>query len=177
MLKLTPKQEAFASAFVECGNATEAYRRAYPNTKMKREAVAVEACRLLAAPNVALTVERLKAERVERTQINADYVLNRLVQIDQMDVLDIMNDDMSIKAISEWPSVWRCYLSGVDVADMFEGKGESRELVGILKKIKWPDKVKNLELLGKHVGVQAFKDKVEHSGGVTINVLPEDAAL
>ncbi|STU63700.1 Uncharacterised protein [Klebsiella pneumoniae subsp. ozaenae] len=27
----------------------------------------------------------------------------------------------------------------------------------ILKKIKWPDKVKNLELIGKHVDVNAFK--------------------
>ncbi|EPW4661750.1 terminase small subunit, partial [Escherichia coli] len=25
--------------------------------------------------------------------------------------------------------------------------------------IKWPDKVKNLELLGKHVSVQAFKEQ------------------
>lgn len=35
-------------------------------------------------------------------------------------------------------------------------------MVGILKKIKWPDKVKNLELLGRHVSVQAFKDNVKN---------------
>ncbi|MDR0068187.1 terminase small subunit, partial [Acinetobacter sp. 11520] len=39
---------------------------------------------------------------------------------------------------------------------------------GWLKKIKWPDKVKNLELLGKHISVGAFKDKVEHSGTIEI---------
>ncbi len=41
------------------------------------------------------------------------------------------------------------------------GEGDN---AGLLKKIKWPDKVKNLELLGKHVDVQAFKEqtKVEH---------------
>ena len=39
-------------------------------------------------------------------------------------------------------------------------------MVGFLKKIKWPDKVKNLELIGKHVDVQAFKDKVEHEGTI-----------
>ena len=32
----------------------------------------------------------------------------------------------------------------------------------LLKKIKWPDKVKNLELLGRHVSVQAFKDNVKN---------------
>jgi phage terminase small subunit len=51
---------------------------------------------------------------------------------------------------------------------MFEGRGDNKELVGILKKIKWPDKVKNLELIGKHVDVNAFKERVEVSGTLTI---------
>ena len=34
---------------------------------------------------------------------------------------------------------------------------------GCFKKIKWPDKVKNLELLGKHIGVGAFTEKVDHT--------------
>ncbi|EAS6352266.1 terminase [Salmonella enterica] len=34
-------------------------------------------------------------------------------------------------------------------------------MVGLLKRIKWPDKVKNLELLGKHISIQAFKDNVK----------------
>jgi hypothetical protein len=29
----------------------------------------------------------------------------------------------------------------------------------MVKKIRWPDKLKNLELFGKHVDIQAFKDK------------------
>jgi phage terminase small subunit len=33
----------------------------------------------------------------------------------------------------------------------------------ILKKIKWPDKVRNLELLGKHTDVQAFRERVDLS--------------
>jgi phage terminase small subunit len=94
-----------------------------------------------------------------------------------MDVLDIMDDKMNLKAVKEWPKVWRQYLSGFEVAEMFEGRGEERDMVGILKKIKWPDKVKNLELLGKHVGVQAFKDRVEHSGDLNLVVTNEDAGL
>ena len=43
-----------------------------------------------------------------------------------------------------------------------------REQIGWLKKIKWPDKIKNLELLGKHIAVNAFKEKVELSGNVNI---------
>ena len=61
---------------------------------------------------------------------------------------------------------------------MFEGRGDDRGMVGILKKIKWPDKVKNLELLGRHVAVQAFKDNVKNeivgadgSHGIVINLV------
>ena len=78
-----------------------------------------------------------------------------------MDLLDILDDDMSIKPLSKWPKVWRQSLSGFDIAEMFEGAGKERDLVGLMKKIKWPDKVKNLELLGKHVAVSAFREQVE----------------
>ncbi|EPO7627846.1 terminase small subunit, partial [Pseudomonas aeruginosa] len=84
---------------------------------------------------------------------DADYVVRRLEEIDQMDLLDIVNDDLTLRPLSQWPKAWRQYLSGFDLAEMFEGKGDSRAAVGILKKIKWPDKVKNLELLGRHHGV------------------------
>jgi phage terminase small subunit len=55
---------------------------------------------------------------------------------------------------------------------MFEGRGEDREMVGILKKIKWPDKVKNLELLGKHVSVMAFKEQIDQKITATHNIMP-----
>ena len=42
-MSLTPKREAFALAFVETGNASEAYRRAFDATKMKPASIAVNA--------------------------------------------------------------------------------------------------------------------------------------
>ena len=126
------------------------------------------ASRMMKDPRVQKRIAELMEERNRRMRISADYVLQRLVEIDQMDVQDILNDDMSIKPVSEWPKVWRQYLTGFELADMFEGRGDDKELIGILKKIKWPDKVKNLELIGKHVDVNAFKERVEVSGTVTI---------
>ncbi|MCL0196158.1 hypothetical protein M2T54_29260, partial [Klebsiella pneumoniae] len=37
-------------------------------------------------------------------------------EIDQMDVLDILNDDGSLKPIREWPKIWRTTLSGFDLS-------------------------------------------------------------
>ncbi len=181
MKQLTPKQELFCREYLKDLNATQAAIRAGYSEKTANE----QASRLLANVNVQNFVAELKAARIEQTGIDAAYVLRRLVEIDQMDVLDIMTDDMSLKPVSEWPASWRRYLSGFDLAEMFEGRGDDREMVGILKKIKWPDKVKNLELLGRHVSVQAFKDNVKNEvtgadGGPVrteiTNLTPEQAA-
>jgi phage terminase small subunit len=69
---MTPKQEAFARAYVETGNASEAYRRAYNAEKMSDEAIRVEACRLLDNPNVSLTVEKLQVKHQKRHEITVD---------------------------------------------------------------------------------------------------------
>ncbi len=47
-------------------------------------------------------------------------ILMRPVEIDQMDVIDILNDDGSLKPIREWPKIWRTTLSGFDVIDHHE---------------------------------------------------------
>lgn len=56
--KLTPKQAAFVRAYLETGNASEAYRRAYNASNMKPEVIKVKASELLKNGNVAVTVER-----------------------------------------------------------------------------------------------------------------------
>ncbi|EAM6285749.1 terminase small subunit [Salmonella enterica subsp. enterica serovar Apapa] len=113
-------------------------------------------------------IAELMEERNRRSRISADYVLMRLKEIDELDLADIMNDDLSLKPLSSWPKAWRQFLSGVKVAELFEGKGDEKKIIGVLKSIKWPDKVKNLELIGKHVDVNAFKERLEVSGTVTI---------
>ncbi|HHG9988384.1 TPA: terminase small subunit [Yersinia enterocolitica] len=177
MAKLTDKQELFAREYLKDLNATQAAIRAGYSEK----SAAAQGCENLIKPNIAERIIELKGARNEEVGIDAAYVLRRLVEIDQMDVLDIVKDDLSLKPVTEWPASWRRYISGFDVSEMFEstGDGGARELAGFLKKIKWPDKVKNLELLGKHIDVQAFKEniKTEQTGMLqVVNYSPDDYA-
>lgn len=64
-MALTPKQEAFALAYVETGNASEAYRRAYSAAKMKPASIAVAASKLIADPNITLRVQELQGKAAE----------------------------------------------------------------------------------------------------------------
>ncbi len=76
--KLTLKQEAFVRAYIETGNASEAYRRAYEAGSMSDEAVRVEACKLLKNPNVTLMVEQSHKRQQKRHEVTVDSVTKML---------------------------------------------------------------------------------------------------
>ena len=59
---LTPKQNAFAVQYVATGNASEAYRRAYNATNMKRDTIHSRASELLKHGGIAARVTQLKAD-------------------------------------------------------------------------------------------------------------------
>lgn len=77
---LTPKQEAFCLAFIETGNASEAYRRAYKAERMKPETVNREAKALLDNPKIAARIARLRAGHVERHNFTVDDMIAQLDQ-------------------------------------------------------------------------------------------------
>lgn len=77
-MSLTPKQEAFALAYVETGNASEAYRRSYEAGDMSAEAIQVEASRLRDHPKVALFIEAMQEENKARHRLTVDDLLREL---------------------------------------------------------------------------------------------------
>jgi hypothetical protein len=77
-MKLTVKQEAFCLAYMETGNASEAYRRAYNAGKMKPESIWVNAGQLLENTKVALRVAELQAKAAERSAITVDDLITEL---------------------------------------------------------------------------------------------------
>lgn len=158
-------QEAYAQEYIKC---PENQAQAAINAGFSPKSAHVKASIMMRDERIQKRIAELMAERNKRARISADYVLLRLREIDELDLADIMEDDLSLKPLSSWPKPWRQFLSGVKVAELFEGKGDKKKIIGVLKSIKWPDKVKNLELIGKHVDVNAFKERIEVSGTLTI---------
>ncbi|ENC2022856.1 terminase small subunit [Escherichia albertii] len=160
---LKAKHEMFCREFLVDLNATQAAVRVGYAVKRAH----VTSAELMANPGIQQRINELKEQRNERTDINVDYVLRRLAEIDQMDVADILADGGGLKPICDWPKVWRTSLCGLDIESATVNHDETTTEY-ILKKIKWPDKVKNLALLGKHVNVNAFKEVHEHNVNVTL---------
>lgn len=156
MGNLSKKRQRFVDEYLVDLNATQAATRAGYSAATANE----QGARLLANASVAEAIAIANKKRQNETQINANYVLNRFVEIDQMDAADILDNDGAIKPVSQWPKIWRQMISGIDQIETKSDAG----VMTVIKKIKWPDKIKNLELLGRHVFVGAFNTKVELTG-------------
>lgn len=144
-MKLTEKQEVFVREYMVDLNASQAYLRAGYNVN---EATArANASRLLTKANILTRIEELQAERAKKLNIDAEWVLSRLVQISDrcMSAEPVMEFNYETKRL--------------------EHNGEYKFDSGGANKAT--------ELIGKHLGM--FKEKLELSGNTTINVtLGED---
>ena len=78
-MKLTQKQEKFAQLYVELGNASEAYRQAYPGSeKWKDNTIWPRSSNLLNSSKVHARVEQIQAEAKERNAVTVDSILAEL---------------------------------------------------------------------------------------------------
>lgn len=164
---LTDRVESYCQEYIKC---PENQTQAAINAGYSAKTAAKFASQNMRDERVQKRIAELMEERNKRNRVSADYVLMRLVEIDQMDVIDILDDEGGLKPVSKWPKVWRTSISAVDINRIrMAMKGDDEDdIESTLQKIKWPDKVKNLELIGKHVDVNAFKERLEVSGTVTI---------
>ncbi|WP_182342606.1 terminase small subunit [Comamonas koreensis] len=161
---LTPKQQAFVDEYLVDLNATQAAIRAGYSAKTAHE----QASRLLANVKVSDAVADAKKARSERTKIDADWVLQRLARDATADLADLYDENGCLKSVHDWPIAWRTGLvAGIDTVQERDGEdAEGNPVYATVRKVKLLDRTKLVELIGKHVDVGAFKDKVEHSGEI-----------
>lgn len=155
--KLNVQQEIFCQEYMVDKNATQAYVRA----NYKGKYANTSASNLMRKPHIIRRIKELSDKVNKAVGVDATYVLQRLYDIDQLDILDIMDEEMeNFKPLAQWPKTWRISINAVDIKRIVEsGKGNSKVSVEtIIEKIKWPDKTRNLEVLGRHVQVKAFED-------------------
>tara|TARA_Y100000114_G_scaffold153717_1_gene174229 strand:+ start:4831 stop:5325 length:495 start_codon:yes stop_codon:yes gene_type:complete len=164
---MTPKQQRFVDEYLIDLNATQAAIRAGYSAKTANE----QGARLLANVSVRNAVSEAKAKRSKETGIDAAWVLSRLAAEAFADLADLYDEQGRVKPVKDWPLVWRQGLvAGIEVETIGEGAGH-------VTKLKISERIKRVELIGKHVDVQAFKEKLEVAAAMTLVIDPKDAAL
>lgn len=157
-MTISPKENRFCEEYIVDLNGTQAAIRA----GYSRHTARSQACDILTRPDIISRIDELKAERTEKTGINAAWVLKRLRDEAEADVAELYGDDGQLLPVDEWPLIWRRGLiTGLDVEIIRAPDGTE---MGILKKIKISDRVRRLELIGKHVDVKAFEERVAVTG-------------
>ena len=156
MPALTPKQQRFVDEYLVDLNASAAARRAGYSARTAEW----QGPQLLGKSHVAAAVAAAKTQRSERTAIDADWVLRTLAAEKTADLADLFDKHHNLRPVSEWPLVFRTGLVvGVESFEEYAGRGEDRVSVGMVRKIKLSDRVKHIELIGKHVDVQAWREQ------------------
>lgn len=166
---MTPKQEAFVREYLIDLNATAAYRRA--GYVAKGNAAEVGAHQLLRNPKVAAAVAAAQEQRAERTKVDADWVLRRLHDEAEADLADLYDTDGNLKPVHEWPKVWRTGLvAGIETVQERVGvDDEGKPEYATVRKVKLADRTRIKELVGKHVGVGAFKEVLKVEGEIAFS--------
>lgn len=157
---MTKKQKIFADEYLIDLNATRAYRVAYPAVKNDDTAAAAGA-RLLRNVKVSAYITERMQERQKRTEVTQDRVVEELASIAFARATDYA------AVMSNGPAAIVCIKPTEELTEQQE-----RAIAGIKEgangvEIKLNDKVKALELLGRHLGM--WNDKLDVSGKVDTN--------
>lgn len=167
---MTDKQKAFCNEYLIDFNATRAYKVAYPNCKTD-ETASVNGSRLLGNAKVKEYIEQKTNEKQERTEIKQDRVLQELINIafsNGTDFAQIVTKEYEDNQYDEDGNITGTTTKTYQCLELTPTDkltpAQKSAVTGIKKttngiEIKTADKVKALELLGKHLGM--FKDKIE----------------
>lgn len=156
--KLNPKQERFCLEYIVDLNATQAAIRSGYSVKSAK-AIGSEH---LTKPDIQARIEELKGAREKRTEITADTVLQELLLLAKVDLSRAYGDDGKLLPIKQIPEDVRRAIAGIEVFEEYEGHGKDKEYVGDTVKVKFWDKTRSLEMLGRHL--KLFTDVIKHEG-------------
>lgn len=153
MAKMTAKQRLFVDEYLIDLNATQAAIRAGYSVKTANE----QGTQLLA--KLSDYVDTKLAERSRRTGISQDRVLQELARIALVNPLRVIDTEAGEV---------RTDLTDDDAAAI---AGVTRKFGKTMEcSVRLHDKVKALELLGRHLGMYKDKLETELSGGLEIKI-------
>ena len=161
-MALTGKQQLFVEEYLIDLNATQAAIRAGYSVNTA-EAIGFENLR---KPKIAQAIAERMAERSRRTGVNQDRIVLELAKIAFVNAADMIDpENATIKEDASSDDTAAIQSVKVKVIPTKEGEGVERE-------IRPNDKLKALELLGKHLGM--WNDKLDVNLNVPVVISGED---
>ena len=159
---MTKKQKRFVQEYLIDLNATQAAIRAgySPDTA---GSIGNEN---LKKPEIKAAIDKAEAERSKRTGINQDRVLQEIAKLAFLNPTDVVDmDEATVKGEANRDDT--ACIASVKVKNIPTSDGLITE-----REVNTYDKLKALELLGKHLGM--FTDKMKLEGAVPVVITGAD---
>ena len=163
MSDLTIKQEKFCLKYLECGNASEAYRYAYDCSNMSDSTVWEHASRQLTKGKVRARIEYLKNHLAEAAGISALQIIREHQKIAFSDATRIRSGWMSLKDFESLTPGERACIKSVETKQTKRITSDGDELIDECVKVTLYDKQKALDSIVNMLGYNA-PSKQEVSG-------------
>ena len=160
-LKLTPKQRLFVQEYLIDLNAKQAAIRAgYSPANAE-----FQGHQLINNPKVKQAIELAMYEREQRTKVTQDRVIEELAKIAFINSTDVVNSyDASLHNGASREDT--AAISSIRVK-----RFPAREGFGVEREIKLHDKIRALDLLGKHLGL--FNDKLNITADAVVRIVDD----
>lgn len=158
---LRKRYEKFAREYVIDHNGT----RAAIAVGYSPQAAASKASQLLTNVKVSALVDKFLAFHAQKAEITTEQILNGLRQCAFMDPRKLFGEDGSLKPLHELDSDTAAAIAGFEVEKLYEhfGSGQAKQ-IGTVTKIKFTDRLRALELLGKYRKMFTEKHEINASG-------------
>lgn len=164
--KLSARHEQFCQEYLIDLNITKAAKRSGFSKKTARQ----QGARLFAKVNIQKRIQELKKKREQRTEIAQDWVLKELVICGGSDLanhLDIDENTGAIRAkgFNEMSGESRRALKSIKEDRVIKEDADGKK-VTVYDKVRFElhDKLKALELIGRHLGM--FNEEAKALGEV-----------
>lgn len=176
--KLTVKQENFCNYYVETGNASVAYRKAYSCDRMKDKTINERSSRLLKEYKISTRVKELQDELQKRSDISKDEAVKELTNMVRTNIADYVEVGNTINVDGESVSIGGQSITIKDISVLTVEQQRCIKSIAPTKggiKIEMYDKIAAIDRLSKMLGWdEATKHALTEISQVTVFELPSN---
>jgi len=164
--ELNARQIRFCQEYIIDLNGTQAAIRAGYSEDSAQQI----ASDLLLKPVIQNYIQELLDDRATRTRATADKVISEIYHLVSFDSAEIYDEQGRFKSIHSIPKNIRKAIASIETIEEFEKPldGSFKVKCGYIRKIKFWDKTKAIELLGKHLVLFTDKHEVTGAGGASL---------
>ena len=161
---LTPRQKAFVAEYLKDRNASQAAIRA----GYSKEAAGQAGYSTLKKPHVRAAIDAANDELMEQAKRIAGLTLERLtLEVARgafFDLRRLVHEDGSPKDLHELDEDTASAIAGIDIEELFAGKGEDRANIGRIRKYKLVDRRAYVDMGLKVIGGYKEDNKQQNAG-------------